>query len=225
MEHSAGDDACTEAGGGLDEQHVVETVPLPAPLRQHDDVRVVIEADRRLGQFAQIGRQRHAVPSVHAGRIEAASSIGVGRAGDAQTDTPNFGVLAAALVEQDLQAFGDVWHQFIGSDADLLINIGHGQHLAGQIADTELGSAPADRRGQHNAGLGVEDQARGWPASGGGGFGALEHQPRCLKRGHPGRYSGTGEARDPTDVGTGGNSSITNQTEHLAGGRPCLRRP
>ena len=52
LQHAAGDDAGTQAGGGLDEQHVVEAVPLPAPLGEHDDVGVVVEADRRAGQLA-----------------------------------------------------------------------------------------------------------------------------------------------------------------------------
>ena len=52
LEHPAGDDARTQAGRGLDQQHVVEAVALPAPLREHDHVGVVVEQDRRGGQLA-----------------------------------------------------------------------------------------------------------------------------------------------------------------------------
>ena len=93
------------------------------------------------------------------GESRSASPYGVGRPGDAETDPHHLVVLAAAFAEQRVQAFGDVRHQFIGSDADLLINIGDGQHLAGQIADTELGSASADGGSQHDAGVGVEGQS------------------------------------------------------------------
>ena len=125
-------------------------------------------------------------------------------------------VPAAALVEQRFEAFGDVGHQFVGSDADLLVDIGHGQHLAGQIADTELGAASADGRGQHDAGVGIEDQPRRGTAPGRRRFGAFEHQPGCLQRGDPSRDGGAGQPGDASDLGAGGHSSITNQGEHLA---------
>ena len=46
------DDAGTQAGGGLDEQHVVEAVALAAPLGEHDDVGVVVEQDWGGGERA-----------------------------------------------------------------------------------------------------------------------------------------------------------------------------
>ena len=46
LEYAAGDDAGAQAGRGLDQKHVVEAVPLPAPLREHDHVGVVVEQDR-----------------------------------------------------------------------------------------------------------------------------------------------------------------------------------
>ena len=52
LEHAAGDDARSQAGRGLDEQHVVEAVALPAPLGEHDHVGVVVEQDRGGGELA-----------------------------------------------------------------------------------------------------------------------------------------------------------------------------
>ena len=52
LEHAAGDDARTQAGRGLDEEHVVEAVALPAPLGEHDHVGVVVEQDRGGSELA-----------------------------------------------------------------------------------------------------------------------------------------------------------------------------
>ena len=62
LERAAGDDARTQAGRCLDQQHVVEAVALTAPLGEHDDTGVVVEQDRDGGEFAQVGR-REAVSS------------------------------------------------------------------------------------------------------------------------------------------------------------------
>ena len=170
-------------------------LPLPAPLREHDHVGIVVETDGRGGQVAQVRRQRRRRPirssSANPDCIRARCRQSQGCSGR----RPEISSRAAAgLVEQRFEAFGDIGHQFIGADADLLIDIGHRQHLAGQVADTELGAAPADRRGQHNAGFGVEDQARGWPASGGRRLRRARAPTACLKRATPGprRRCGTG---------------------------------
>jgi len=63
LERAAGDRCPSQAGGCLDQQHVVEAVALTAPLGEHDDVGVVVEQDRGGGEFAQVGRQGDAVSS------------------------------------------------------------------------------------------------------------------------------------------------------------------
>ena len=130
---------------------------------------------------------------------------------------------AAALVEQYLEAFGDVGHQFLRADADLLVDVGHGQHLPARLqtpswvrllpiaaASTTPASALKTRRG-------------GRSPAGRRRFCAFEYQADSLQRGHPGRDGRAGQACDAADLSAGGNSSITNQAEHLASGHSCLR--
>ena len=132
---------------------------------------------------------------------------------------------AAGLIQQGFEALRDVGHQFVGADTDLLIDVGHRQDLAGQVADTQLGAASADRGRQHNAGVGVEDQPRGWPAAGGRRFGVLEQQAACLQRRDPSRDCGARQSGHTAHVGAGANRTITNQAEHLARGCRCRQGP
>ena len=104
---------------------------------------------------------------------------GVGGPRNAQAHAEYLVESASDVVQQGFEAFGDVGHQVVGADTDLLIDIGHCQDLAGQVADTQLGAASADRGREHNPGVGVEDQPRGWSASGRWRFCALGTRPRA----------------------------------------------
>ena len=55
LERAAGDDARTQAGRCLDQQHVVEVVALTAPLGEHDDVGVVAASWRHFLRWFRSG--------------------------------------------------------------------------------------------------------------------------------------------------------------------------
>jgi hypothetical protein len=65
LQFTAGDDACAKAGRRLEHQQVVVGLALAAPFGQRDHVGVVVQNHRRIGQFTEVRRQRHAVPAAH----------------------------------------------------------------------------------------------------------------------------------------------------------------
>ena len=75
-------------------------------------------------------------------------------------------VAMPGFVEQYVQPLDNIGHQVVGTETDLLIDIGRGQYLAGQVADREPGAAAADGRGQDDAGVGVERQECGRTSAG-----------------------------------------------------------
>ena len=63
--------------------------------------------------------------------------------------------------QQHVQLLDDIGHQFVGTNTDLLIDIGRGLYLTGQVANREPRPAAADGRSEHDTGISVKCQQRG----------------------------------------------------------------
>ena len=141
------------------------------------------------------GWQRDAVPAAHDGRVQAAAALLVDGTRQAHPDAVDLRVAMAGVVEQRVEPLDHVGHQVVGAEAELLVDIGAGQDVAGQVAHRQPGPAAPDRRGQHDAGVGVERQKRGGTSAGRGRLFSLDDQPLIGERGTPGRIPRCGKAR------------------------------
>ena len=114
------------------------------------------------------------------GGVAAASAYGVRRAGDRQSHAQHRRRRVPRFAQQRLEPLRQIGEQLVGPDADLLVEVGRGQDLAGQVAYRELGPATSDRRREHHARVGVEQQPRRWPTSGRAVVRTFDHQPAGL---------------------------------------------
>ena len=81
-------------------------------------------------------------------------------------------------VEQVAQALGDLGHQLVGPDTDLVVAGVRGQLLTVEVEDGELAAGAADGHGQDDTGVLVEDQGAGRAATGRGELLAEQQQAR-----------------------------------------------
>ena len=103
------------------------------------------------------------------GGVQAGAAGEVDRAGDAQPDRAYVVRAAAEPGEQARASRRRPAASGAGAGADLLVEVGRGEHVAVEVADPELGAAAPDRPGQHDAGVPVEAQVARRPAARRGG--------------------------------------------------------
>ncbi len=56
LQRAPGDDACAKTRRCLEHQQIVVRLAIAASFGEGDDVGVVVENDRRIGEFGEIGR-------------------------------------------------------------------------------------------------------------------------------------------------------------------------
>ena len=163
----SGDDAEPEAGGGLDDQDVVEA--------------------RRRGRAARSGRARRrrcrrraarrstsarygasSTPSqpVITGEPMLSAADAVEGAGQAEPDAEHRRV--DAVEQRRPSRVDDRRHQLVRADPDLVVAGVGGDLLAVEVEHGELAAGAADGDGEHHAGVLVEHQRAGRPAAGRG---------------------------------------------------------
>jgi len=206
-----------DTGHDLEVWNRTETVA--APFGERDDIGIVVEDDRRIGQLVEVRRQRHTVPTAHGRGVEAAAAISVDGAGQAHPDAVDLLVAVAGLVEHCVEPLDDVGHQVVGPQARFLVNVGRSQDVAGQVAHREPGAAAADGRRQHDAAVRLEGQECSRPATRRGREVAFDNQSLRDECGDASRHRSAGQAGELTDLGARDVATIPDQGIDIPGGR------
>ena len=218
-EHPAvGDDAEAEAGGGLDDQHVVERGGAAEQLGAGEHVGVVADEERRVGDLVEVRRQLDAVPAGHHRRADAEpahASRGC-RAGSGRCRAPG-GVRRPSSRAASRSAICGIsssgptptsWSR--ESEA---ISSPSRSITASWLRERPIATAT------HDAGVLVEDQRAGRAAAGRGELLAEQQQPGRGQRADPGGDGGAGQAGEGAQLRAGAGPAAADQVEQLAGGR------
>ena len=163
VDAAVGDDARPDAGGDLDEHHVLEAVPEHPVLAQRHDVHVVVDQDGHAVALAQHVGDRVAVPARHDRRADRPAGLEVDRAGQPDPERQHVPAPAAGGREQAVERRAQPVEHGVRpvADGDRLLDLG--QRRAGEVAHRQAAVGRAEVGGEHDAGILVHRERGGRP--------------------------------------------------------------